>query len=118
MEGPNRYVGRSYSSVQCVLSTVNLKGYNIDLDVRLRCYLIASVVVVYIEYLVCCINQFMIEIPAALVMKGIEYEYKAVHLVQDGGQQVGIVNIWFLVEPKFDSICNYLRCSLLTLTKL
>ena len=46
----------------------------------------------------------MIELLAALVMKGIEYEYKAVHLVQDGGQQVDIVNLWSFVEPKFDSI--------------
>ncbi len=39
----------------------------------------------------CCqplLNNFVNNNCAALILKGIDFEYKPVHLVQDGGQQV------------------------------
>lgn len=33
---------------------------------------------------------YSVSIHVALALKGIDYDYKSVHLLQDGGQQVGV----------------------------
>ncbi len=44
----------------------------------------------------CYIHEYAV-LHTALALKGIDYEYKAVHLVQDGGQQVWAREYYCLV---------------------
>ena len=43
-----------------------------------------------------CINCSSCSFHTALAIKGLDYDYKAVNLIQDGGQQVAPDNIYYI----------------------
>ena len=45
-----------------------------------------------------CETSLILSAPVALALKGIDYEYKSVHLLQDGGQQVRVINSPWMIK--------------------